>query len=238
MTKWRKFWRNYRIIEVSDEKDLLFQVGKTVNKQTIDNAQFNIIIKSIESNLNLNENDYLLDICCGNGLVTSAIASKVQNAFGLDFSEPFIENAKHFFSNDKMTFICEDALKFDLICRKNDFIPNKILIFDALTYFTYEEVNLLLKKINTTTNSNVNVLFASVLNFEKQSNFFDTPYRKFKRFVNTHILMKNYGIGKWWNKKEISILAKTNGFEVTFIDQDPRIYTSHYRFDCLLKKIS
>lgn len=88
---WQNFWTNYPSQFTKDE--FFKQVGKTFKGQTISNTQFNIIISEVINKIGLRSNDFVLDLCCGNGLITSAIAKECQYVVGVDYSEPLIKIA-------------------------------------------------------------------------------------------------------------------------------------------------
>ena len=44
-------------------------------------------------------------------------------------------------------------------------------------------------------------------------------------------------LGTWWRRSDLLDLAAGLGFEGEALDQDPRLYTAHYRFDALLCKV-
>ena len=48
---WKIFWEQYRNKETKEEKDLFFQVGKTINKVEISQEVFEAMIEDIISKL-------------------------------------------------------------------------------------------------------------------------------------------------------------------------------------------
>src|SRR5579859_4090802 len=73
---------------------LLKMVDMTLNGEEVDASQIDLRVKAITQNLSLNKNDVLLDICCGNGLLTDKLAASVARIYGVDFAEGLIEVAK------------------------------------------------------------------------------------------------------------------------------------------------
>ncbi|WP_206747999.1 hypothetical protein, partial [Vibrio sp. 10N.261.52.A1] len=43
-------------------------------------------------------------------------------------------------------------------------------------------------------------------------------------------------LGKWWDKSEIETIASHFGFEMKVIAQNSNLYSTYYRFDCLLER--
>lgn len=94
MKDWKSFWQNYRNIEIKSKDDLLYQVGKTVEGKVIAKEQFDLDVAEIVNLLELNKNDVVLDLCCGNGLLCFGLSEIVNHIIGVDFSETYINNAK------------------------------------------------------------------------------------------------------------------------------------------------
>lgn len=74
---------------------------------------------------NVNENNIVLDIGCGNGALSYDIAKKAKKVVGIDLSEKNISFAKERYSKENIEYICGDALKnlpdenFDIIIMSN-----------------------------------------------------------------------------------------------------------------------
>lgn len=234
---WEKFWHNYRLISINNDNDLLYQVGKTVAGEVIKKKQFNILIDEICMLLNLKNEDNVLDLCCGNGIITYELAKKVNHITGVDFSETFIENAKKHKSNFNINFLLYDVKKLNEIIPQLKTVEfNKIIIYDALAYFNADEINKLLKTIlELFGNRNFTILFASILDKNKRWNFFNTFFRKINYFINIKLFRNNKGLGKWWTEKEILAICKANKLYCKIYDQNKLLYTSHYRINAVIK---
>ena len=59
--------------------DMFKQVDKTVNGMPVDLFQMELIEKAIVEGLSLSQKDQVLDLCCGNGIVTDRISKNVKN---------------------------------------------------------------------------------------------------------------------------------------------------------------
>lgn len=70
---------------------------------------------------NVEEDDVVLDIGCGNGALTYDIANKAKKVVGIDLSAKNISFAKKRYSKENIEYICGDALK-DLPGKKFDVI--------------------------------------------------------------------------------------------------------------------
>lgn len=66
---WKVFWDNYG----SRQDSFHAQVGRIRNDVEIDDETFENVIDSICNYLQPTPNDVILDVCCGNGLITERL---------------------------------------------------------------------------------------------------------------------------------------------------------------------
>jgi cyclopropane fatty-acyl-phospholipid synthase-like methyltransferase len=234
MKDWKKFWQNYRLIDIDTENDLLFQVGKTVKGLVISEDQFQKDIDEIRENLNLNSNDVLLDLCCGNGVITLKLSRDVKSVFGIDFSEAFIENAKKYSSSENTTYISLDILDINTFKEfLNNNMINKVLMNDCLAYFNPKTLNEIIK---TLSEYDLDILITSILDRERKSNFYNTYKRKWDYAMDVFFQNKKSGIGYWWNASQIIKIGRKHGFESYKFYHHIENHTAHYRFNIKLQK--
>lgn len=231
--KWTNFWDQYRLIEIKNEKDLLYQVGKTVKGEPINNKQFEILQNEIINKLRLSKEDILIDLCCRNGVLTHSLAPYVNNVLAIDFSEPFIKNANQFCFADNIKYYVDDINNFNNLDTQIHDRNVKILMYDALAYFDERELNRLLKNLKTKFEDGFELLIASILDQEKKWIFFNSLRRKFDYIMM--ILFNNKGLGSWWSKSKIRKICTRNNLKYFILSQDEALHTSHYRFDVLIK---
>ena len=73
-----------------DKTDYLKQVEKTVKGQPISDLQFQLIVSQICREVHLQEDSIVLDLYCGNGLITKELATQCKSVVGIDFSQPLL----------------------------------------------------------------------------------------------------------------------------------------------------
>lgn len=235
MKDWKTFWQNYRIFDIKTDNDLLYQVGASVGGNAIDKTKFRIICHDSISNLDLNENDDLLDLCCGNGVLTYEFAKVSNSVVGIDFSEPFIKNAIKYKKLSNVAYISKDVTKLN----ENKFankIYTKVFMHEALAYLNENQFDKLLSDIKSFTSPDVKILICGILDVQKKWKYFNTIQRKLIYLVKFKIFGKDVGVGKWWTQKEITNIANKNGYQCNFIAQNSVLHTAHYRFDVLITK--
>jgi len=230
---WNRFWQSYP--RRAADLDKFQQVGKTVGGEAICDDVFKVIIDDIVEKLDLKKTDRLLDLCCGNGLISEALASKVEVIVGIDISKPLIKTANQTSYNDNVKYICYDVKDLKSFSDEYSGYFTKVLCYEALSFFEEKDFDNILKSLENITEPNSKYFFGSVLDYKKKYNFFNTIKSKFL-LLKIIITGKDFGLGNWWKDFSIRNICKKNKiFHIKF-DQDKRLHTSHYRSDHLLKK--
>jgi len=234
MTNWKVFFQKYRLIEIRDAQDLLYQVAKTVAGKPISPERFNRVVESIISCLELGKGDCLIDLCCGNGVITYELSKYVEKIMGIDFSKPYIENAIRYRQLPNITYILKDVTELaDTETGQNIKEYNKVLMYEGLAYLTPAGFDKILAYLKSA--GSVEKFFVGgVPDSEKRWKFFNSAKRRLIYLWKCEILGKDFGMGHWWTKKEITNIGKRYGFVCTYLQQDRSLPTAHYRFDVLM----
>src|SRR5262249_55947184 len=175
---WREFWQSYRVTEILSDKDLFFEVGKTVNQQPISEAALELSVQLVAEALELTKRDRLLELCCGNGLLTRVLAPLVEQIHAVDFVERLIEHAVKFRSAPNVQYVCADAIEYvEQLISGSRFVPSKILLGDALAYFDPGQLRGLLGDLKQLTSNSFVFLATGIPSDELKMNFYDTPER-------------------------------------------------------------
>ena len=228
---WQSFWVRYRNIPPVEESDLFYQVGKTVDKAPISIDEFSSMIKNIVESLDLDKDDILLELCCGNGLLTYLLSNFTKHIYAFDFAKHMIENAKKFKQKENITYAVGDAKSnfFKLFGENPN--PGKILMNDSLAYFSYEDlasiITLLINKIE-----NFSFYITGIPCEELKWEFYNTDERK-KAYLSDVERgdLYNNGMGRWWSVDEIEQLAKK--FNLRYLIEKPSKFYN-YRMNVLL----
>lgn len=231
---WRQFWNEYRNKASNTEEDLLFQVGRTINKKPIPRSSYDLMVGRIGELLALNPGDHILELCCGNGLVTFDLSHHVRKVTAVDFADHLIQAAKKLKSRPNIQYFCADAREAVNICLEKGDYPTKILMNAALAYFDVADLEAILGNIlRHNQDREFLALFTDVPNEDWMARFYDTPERLARYAANQkRPLNDNDGLGRWWNPSELENIASAFDLKISILAQPEAL--SNYRMDVLI----
>jgi len=228
---WKKFWKQYRNIDFKCENDLFIQVGKTINGSPISAITFKLMLEDIVENLALSKNDVIMEMCCGNGLLTLPLSEFVYEIYAFDFTEHLIDTAKKTRKNKNITYEVCDAnedffKKFKIIN-----FPGKYLMNDSLGYFKPIDLKKIIINIKKEI-PNFNLYITGIPNYDLKWNFYNTEERRLEYFTDiSNGEISGRGIGYWWKMSELADIAKDLNLSYKINDQHSMI--SSYRSNIL-----
>jgi cyclopropane fatty-acyl-phospholipid synthase-like methyltransferase len=216
------------------ETEFLKQVEKTVSGQPITSVQCDALISDIHKALDLSKDDFILDLCCGNGIITSEISRHCNGIIGIDFSKPLIKIAEKHNKPDNVSYYCMSILDKNV----NNIIHKrftKIYMYEALQHFEEHDLQRILELVLEISSSNPLFFIGSIPDADKLWDFYNTEERRadYRR-------RKSQGeeaIGTWWSRDYIADVCLQNGLECEFLSQNQILHSAHYRFDVRLTKL-
>lgn len=229
MRDWETYWK--QIASKYKETEFLEQVGRTAAGK----PKFESLAESqdqVLNVLNIKNSDIVLDLCCGNGIITHRIAGFCQKAVGVDYSESLINIAEKHFNLPNLSYYCMSILDKDM----HEVIGNqfsKIFMLGSLQYFQVEEFENILGVIRICSKEQSQVLIEGIPDIERMWTFYDTEERRAeyrrRKERNEDI------IGTWWNKEEIIEICNQNKFACQILPATESY--AHYRFDVKLSRL-
>lgn len=224
---WKQYWETN---EITGRDDLQMQVGRTVNRKPIDEERWNKTVQDIISLMKPENDETIMDLCCGNGLLSVPLAEKSQEVIAVDISQKLLDKIdleKH----PNIKTIKSDVLALNF----TDGSLDKAVIYFAIQHFDLEETLLLFRQIRRFLKDGGIFYIGDIPEQEKIWAFFNTPEYE-KAYFNS-IEEKKLIVGQWFSRSFIEKAAIYTGFsEVTTFDQPNHQVNSHYRFDAILKK--
>lgn len=234
MKNWHSYWNSAP--GQYGEREFLRQVGKTVNGVPITTAAFAILVQELRQLLSLQAEDAVLDLCCGNGIITRAMAGNCRCVTGIDYSEPLIAIAEKYNQPENARYIVSSVLDLNPemfrshACKKF----TKVYMYEALQHFEPEALAVLLNKLTGLLTGRSVVCLASVPDRDRLWAFYNTPERREE--YHRRVAEGTEAIGTWWERGQLEKIARDSGFHAKFVSQNPMLHTAHYRFDVVLTK--
>jgi len=223
---WRGYWKERP--GNCEETDFLRQVDRTIGGKPIDELQMDLTVRAVLSGLELTGDDFLLDVCCGNGLLTKRFSEICRKVVGVDYSEALIRVAQKFHGASNIQYAVSAAGEMTL-AKIGGLLANKASICAGLQYFTFEDARTFLAALRKLVDRKARIFFSDIPDFARISAFYDTEARR-----ADYERRKRKGteaIGTWWERDALIEMLEGFGYKVKCIEQDPRRFTAHYRFD-------
>lgn len=225
------YWKShYADVGKQFSESALKQVGKTVNGEEISEQQFRLIVDGIVDVLKLCKHDDVIDLCCGNGLITRELAPFVRSITGIDYTLNLIEVAKKSTASSNVEYVHADVIN------TNDSYFSglkKIVMYEALQHFSEAQFSQLLNRLNGLEAGSL-IFLGSIPNSEKLRTYYNTD-QKFE-FHQKRELEGRPHIGTWWSFDGVQRIILGRGFKLKILPQKENLYTAYYRFDVLLER--
>jgi cyclopropane fatty-acyl-phospholipid synthase-like methyltransferase len=226
---WQEYWNKNPTKFAED--DFLRQADKTVAGLAIAPAQFAAQVSDIRSALAIGKDDVVLDMCCGNGIITVEVSRVCASIVGIDYSEPMIRRANKYNRRKNMTYFRASAL--DPAIEGLAAIPfTKIYMYEALQYFAETDLVKLLTIIKNLSRSDARIFFGGVPDKARIWDFYDTEERRAD--YRRRLMENREAIGTWWERGYIEKVSLEHGYEAQFLPQSALLHSAHYRFDARL----
>ncbi|HZE89536.1 MAG TPA: class I SAM-dependent methyltransferase [Verrucomicrobiae bacterium] len=229
MTDWARHWEEFPLR--FSRHDHLRQVGKTVAGEPISAGQFETLLDAIDRGLKLTPDDALLDLCCGNGLVTSRLAARCGETLGVDASAALIRVAEEDHARPNLRYRRLSALELPRLSTSSGGPFTKVLIYEALQHFAPRDLAALLAGIAGVAAPGARLFVGSIPDRARRSRFHDTPRRRLVATLKR--LAGRDAIGTWWRRETVLGAVESTGWSGTLLDQPRALHTAHYRFDLL-----
>jgi SAM-dependent methyltransferase len=211
-----------------DPGDFWGQVKRTVNGKPITQEQIDMIVDAVCNGLELSANDVLLDLCCGNGALTTYFFSRCSGGLGVDFSEYLIEVARsNFVKRPQEVFLLQDVVDFAHTYPEAERFT-KAVCYGSLQYLTKHaayELFMLLRRRFTRLHR---LFIGNVPDKKFARSFFGDRYKSGIEDSPAE------AIGIWRTHEEFRALAEETGWHMDIRYMPKDFYWAHYRYDVIL----
>jgi SAM-dependent methyltransferase len=225
-----------KILELYDEHakrcdpgDLLRQVRKTVGGQPVDDRQVEMIVESVLRYLDLDRDDVLLDLCCGNGFLTDRIFEHCVGGLGVDVGPYLIDVAKaNFERRPDRIYVVDDVEHFVLSAEETSAFT-KALCYGAFMYLSDEASLAVLGGIRDRFPNVTRVVLGNLPDRARLHDFFYAEAYQ-EGIENDH----EATTGRWRDESEIGAIAAAAGWRSEISRMSPPFFAAHYRYDVIL----
>jgi len=225
---WQSFWDQQAIVHENPHAQVArVSQGSQAGQKELENIAF--YIKEI---LDIQKEDHVLDLCCGNGMLSRELAKHCSQLTGIDFSEPLIEIAQDNFQAKNITYLQGDVIHLD----KLDIgLFDNINLYFSFQYFdTYPLGQQVIQQMANKLKPGGKILIGDVPDADKLKVFYPSRIQRF-RYRLARITGRDQ-MGRFWKEAEMKRMAVQANLHLKKLEQPDGFLYQHYRVDYLLKK--
>ncbi len=211
--------------------DFLGQTRRTIRGVAVSDDQIQMIIKAMSAGLDLGRNDTLLELACGNGVLSHFLFDSCKEYLGVDISEYLISVAKQNFETlPSYRFAVQGAIEYV----RQEPQPerfSKVLCYAGFQYFSADEATEILKSIFEKFSNVQTVFIGSLPDKDQAAKFYKENQPSAKELSDC-----STAIGFWRTRGEFAQIASNAGWKVKLVTMSDEFHASYYRFDALLSR--
>lgn len=217
--------------ETCDPDDVWGQVKRTVKGKPVSSDQIALIVSAISSGLVLQGCDRLLDLCCGNGALTTELFGLCNGGLGVDYSGFLIEVAQRLFlRRSTEAYLMADALDY-LATETRPQDCTKVLCYGAFPYFDPSVAEQMLRLLHTRFLQATHVFLGQLPDKSRMRAYYTDREPAPGEADDPGGLM-----GIWRTPQELEALAGRAGWHVECRRMPTDFYATHYRYDAVLTR--
>ncbi|MGE4192817.1 MAG: class I SAM-dependent methyltransferase [Pseudodesulfovibrio sp.] len=188
-----------------------------------------MIVAAILDGLDVREEDFLLDLCCGNGALSTRIFARCRGGQGVDFSEELIRVAReHFEKPSRETYRLADVVEYLGTEAETDRFT-KAYCYGSFQYLPQDKAERFLADLNRRFVGVERFYVGNLPDREKIREFY-----RGRAYCEGIEHVHNSDIGIWRTKDEFAKIAADAGWMVRFRTMPPEFFAAGYRYDALL----
>lgn len=207
------------------------QVRRTVNGRPVPAEQIDMIVQQVVAGLGLAADDVLLDLCCGNGALTTSFFARCAGGLGVDFSAPLVDVATaNFVRRDSEAFRLEDVVPFTRSHPHPE--PFTVaLCYGAFSFLTTSEAEQVLTAVHGRFRGVRRLFLGNLPDRDHLHAFFGPRYRP---GVEDD---PGSALGIWRTPRDVRALARRCGWRAEILRMPAAFYAAHYRYDAVLARL-
>jgi cyclopropane fatty-acyl-phospholipid synthase-like methyltransferase len=221
---WKRFWNENPQIR---DADVRRQVGRTFRQVPYSDEAIDQLSARLLELLEPRSSATLLDLCCGNGLVTSRLAASFESVTAIDYSQTLIAVANARFFRPNVRYLVDDA-------RRVEAVPHdRILISGAFQFFSNAEALLVLQHLRRLVRDDGRVVLGDVPDGDRIWQFYRGVRGRLQYAFES--IFDRPTIGSWWSPAALERLAHETGWNLTVHYQAPDLPNHYFRYDAVLE---
>lgn len=210
-------------------KDYWDQVRRTINGKPIPSDQITLMENLIKKELALNNNDCVLDLCCGNGRLGVAFFDEISSYVGVDQSKCLIDIANSDFAiAPDFIFINDNVVNY-LENEEESYAYTKCLIYGSIQYLTSYEVRKTFEILFTRFINIDRVFISPIPDRSKGETFFHND-------SSPNLDDNTAATGRWINRQDFKQTLESIGFLCELKDLPSDHYQYETRFSAVITR--
>ena len=223
---WKTFWNNNPQVRADD---LCRQVGRTFRGIGYSDDQLDTLVSRLRRLLAASPAESLLDLGCGNGLITSRLAPFFRHVTAVDFSRPLIDVAKKEHASPNVTYVLGDALAIG----RPDAPFDRVLVSAAIQHFSPAEVRRLFDQLEQQTRPGARIVLGDVPDADQLWRFYRGLKGRLRYFWGE--IRRRPVIGSWLSPTALHALAADMRWALSIHYQPPDCPNHYFRYDAVLE---
>ncbi|MDP5171535.1 MAG: class I SAM-dependent methyltransferase [Bacteroidia bacterium] len=223
--KWLDYWQQL----ASTEQDPLRQVARVRSQGDFEQEDIEKLAGHLAHLLDLQPGDRLLDLCCGNGLLTQRLATRCADITGVDLAPAMIQTAKAQFSAPNISYLVGNVVEVDRLVN-GPF--DKILLHFSFQYLERKEGEQALAAMSKLLTPTGRIVLGDVPERERLVNFYRNPLIR-ARYKLDRLRGKD-NMGKFWSTAELQQAIAPLGLQLNRKAQPEGFPYAHYRADFVI----
>jgi len=222
-------WWNTEPLRIDDHHR---QVLRTIDGEPTSREDVAVAEGVVEA-LGLRPDEVLVDLCCGNGLITALLARRCRRVLALDYSQPLIDIARAGYAAPNLTYVCAaaEALSDEML---GDELADAASMVSALQFFDEHRLGAMVQSVLRLARPRFRLVLTDIPDARRRDEFYDTPEKRAahqRRLADGSELLQH-----WWTPEELADLAAHQGLTARVVRRDPRLTDNHFRFDLLMER--
>jgi cyclopropane fatty-acyl-phospholipid synthase-like methyltransferase len=236
MKDWRAYWAAYP--GRFDEIDFLRQVGTTIDGRPYPEEAFDRMVDGLARGLDLRASSRLLDVCCGNGVISVRLAALASEVVGVDFSPPLLSIAQRHHERPNTCYLRGDALRLEATPGLSGRSFDRVLMQGSMQCIPSDGIEQLLASMLRVADREVVIYLGAIPDKRRRSAFYKSRRRRLKGWW--YRLRGRDAMGTWWAPEEVVAAAERVGLRAQILEGRSVAdgLSSHYRFDARLGRPS